>query len=66
MSESLADYYTANGHFSVSLNCGVVTVMVRNAIGESAACTMNLRSWNEMIERSRSKMPPADGEGEAL
>lgn len=62
MSKSLADVYTANGHFSASLNGGEVTVTVRNAIGEHTAVRMSLHSWCGMIEKSRETVAEAPKE----
>lgn len=56
MSKSLADIYTPSGHLAASLNCGIVTVTVRNAIGDHAAVDMSLSSWCGMIEQSRAKI----------
>lgn len=62
MSKSIADIYTASGHFGASLNCGQVTVTVRNAIGEHAAMSMSLHSWCGMIEQSRATVAEAPKE----
>lgn len=59
MSKSLANVYTASGHFGASLNCGQVTVTVRNAIGEHAAMSMSLHSWCGMIDKSRETVAEA-------
>lgn len=61
MSKTLAEHYSPTGHIAASLNCGVVTVTVRNAIGEHAAVSMSLHSWCAMIEKSRETVQMADG-----
>lgn len=64
MSKVLGDIYAASGHFGATLNCGVVTVTVRNALGEHAGMHMSLHSWCELIEQSRSKVQQAEGSKE--
>lgn len=59
MSKSLADVYSPTGHFGASLNCGEVTLTVRNAIGEHAAMTMSLHSWCALIEAANAKAAEA-------
>lgn len=56
MSKSIADAYTPSGHFDASLNCGVVTVKIRNSAGEAVSVDMSLTAWREMIEQSRAKL----------